>query len=177
MKIKNMLFGIKLRMCKSPLKIAELYKKTGIQMGSNCEIFGTAKLGSEPYLIKLGNNVKITSEVEFVNHDGGVYVLRNLKLLENADLFGRITIGNNVFIGHGAIIMPNVNIGNNCVIGAGSIVTKNVEDNSVVAGVPAKKIKSIDEYYQKLKDKVDYTKSMNYHDKKQYLLKKYEGKI
>lgn len=54
-----------------------------------------------------------------------------------------VTIGNNVWIGGSATILPGVTIGDNCVIGAGSVVTKDVEPNTVVAGNPAKTIKRI----------------------------------
>jgi len=56
-----------------------------------------------------------------------------------------ITIGNNVWIGGGAIICPGVTIGNNVTIGAGSVVTKDIPDNMIAAGNPCKIIKSIDE--------------------------------
>ena len=52
-----------------------------------------------------------------------------------------VNVGNDVWIGHNAIIMPGVTIGNGAIIGAGAVVTKDVEPYSVVAGVPAKKIK------------------------------------
>ena len=51
-----------------------------------------------------------------------------------------VTIGNDVWIGHNAIIMPGVTIGNGAVIGAGAVVTKDVEPYSVVVGVPAREI-------------------------------------
>lgn len=54
-----------------------------------------------------------------------------------------VTIGNNVWIGGSATIIPGVRIGNNVVIGAGSVVTKNVPDNEVWAGNPAKFIKKV----------------------------------
>ena len=54
-----------------------------------------------------------------------------------------ITIGNNVWIGAGVIVLAGVTIGDNAVIGAGSIVTKNVAANTVVTGNPAVKIKDI----------------------------------
>ena len=62
---------------------------------------------------------------------------------------GVVEIGDNVFIGMNAIVERNVKIGNNVVIGAGSIVTKDCEENSVYAGVPAKRIMSIDEFLLK----------------------------
>lgn len=54
-----------------------------------------------------------------------------------------VTIGDNVWIGAGATILPGVEIGENCVIGAGSVVTKSIPSNSLAVGVPAKVIKSI----------------------------------
>lgn len=130
----------------------EKFIQGGGKLGVDCEIYPDVEFGSEPYMITIGNHVRITNGVRFVTHDGGVWVLRNLGL-ENADIFGKIEIGDNVHIGWNAIIMPNVSIGNNCVIGAGAVVTKSIPDNSVAVGVPAKVIESIDEYYAKAQNK------------------------
>ena len=104
--------------------------------------------GSEPWLISIGNNVHIVSGCHFVNHDGGVLILR--QYFPSLEICKRINIGNDVYIGLNCIIMPGVNIGNNVVIGAGSVVTRDIPDNSVAAGVPAKVIKSTAEYCEKL---------------------------
>ena len=64
----------------------------------------------------------------------------------NAEIFNivkPVTIGNDVWIGGGAIILPGVSIGNGAVVGAGSVVTKNIPENTVVAGNPAKVIKKL----------------------------------
>lgn len=159
-----------------PYQRANYYKNIGVKFGENCQVFANVGFGSEPYLISTGNNVKITAGTQFITHDGGVEVLRNMKLLKNADIFGEIKIGNNVFIGNRCIILPNITIGDNVVIGAGSVVTKNIPSNTVCAGVPAKFIKSIEDYYKNLEIKVDYTKNMKKEEKKQYLLKKYNIK-
>lgn len=151
------------------------FRRRGGVMGKNCEIFPNVEFGSEPYLITIGDNVRIANGVRFVTHDGGICVLRNMKKLENADLFGKINIGNNVFIGWNTIIMPNVCIGNNCIIGCGAVVTKNIPDNSVVAGCPAKVIESIDEYYEKNKNKCDFIKNRNWKEKRKYLERKYKN--
>lgn len=154
-------------------KREKILRKTGMKIGKNTEIYSNVNFGSEPYLIQIGNNVRIASGCKFVTHDGGVWVLRNLNMLPNADLFGTIKIGNNVHIGMNCIIMPNVTIGDNCIIGCGAIVTKNIPDNSVAVGVPAKVIENIEQYYDKNKDKSETTKSLNKKEKKDFLLKKY----
>lgn len=60
---------------------------------------------------------------------------------ERMDVLSKCTIGSDVWIATNAVILNGVNIGNGAVIGAGSIVTKDVEPYSIVAGVPAKKVK------------------------------------
>jgi maltose O-acetyltransferase len=59
----------------------------------------------------------------------------------NPSLEDPVIIGNNVWIGTRAIIMPGVKIGNNSIIGAGAVVTKSFGPNSVIGGIPAKLIK------------------------------------
>ena len=55
-----------------------------------------------------------------------------------------IHIGNDVWIGGGAVILPGVNIGNNVVVGAGAVVTHDIPDNSLALGVPARVVREID---------------------------------
>lgn len=54
---------------------------------------------------------------------------------------GKVTIGNDVWIGAGTIILPNIKIGNGVIIAAGAVVTKDIPDYAMVGGVPAKVIK------------------------------------
>lgn len=150
-------------------------QKRGCTIGDSVILYcGVDSFGSEPYLITIGNNVTITNGVRLLTHDGGMRVISKLYGVK-WDKFGKIVIGNNVFIGIDSIIMPNVTIGDNCIIGAGSVVTSSCESNFVYAGVPARKICSITEYYNKNKTKVDETRGMNPSDKEQYLLNKYNG--
>lgn len=171
--IRDIFYKIKLKIS-NPTERAALLKRRGMNIGEGCEIYQNVAFGSEPYLIEVGNKVRITNGVKFITHDGGMWVLRNKGLLSNADSFGRIIIGNNVHIGINSIIMPGVIIGDNVVIGVGSVVTKNVKSNTIVCGVPAKEIKSLESYYEKHSKICDYTKSFSYKEKKQYLLKKYK---
>lgn len=124
-------------------------RSLGFIIGKNCHLISIVLVDSafksEPYLIKLGNHVTVGDNVRFITHDGDVWVFRNQE--SDIDIFGPILVGNNVFIGYGSIIMPNVKIGSNVVVGAGAVVTKDVPDNSIAAGVPAKVIKTIDEYH------------------------------
>lgn len=167
----NKICGILYKKIKGKVNYA---RKLGVKIGKNCIIIGDVTWGSEPYLIQIGDNCRITNGVRFFTHDGGVWVIRNLYNEENIDVFGKITIGNNVNISWDVTILPGVTIGNNVIIGAGAIVTHDVPDNSVVAGVPARIIETIDEYYQKIKVKCDYTKEMNIKEKKIYLKNKYK---
>ncbi len=141
-KIKTKLYQV----FASPKSYAEYL---GVEIGKNSYI-STKGFSSEGFLIKIGNNVRIAKEVLLLTH-GGVWSLRKVyPELKKFDYYGKINIGDNVYIGQRAIIMPGVTIGNNCVIGAASIVNKSIPDNSVVAGNPIKYISSTDDYVHKL---------------------------
>jgi acetyltransferase-like isoleucine patch superfamily enzyme len=146
-------------LCANDYTICIILKKYfGIKIGENTRITGKNILfGSEPFLIEIGNDCIITGGVIFETHDGGIGLLR--KQHPGINHFGKIIIGNSVFIGNRAIIMPGVTIGDNVVIGAGSIVTKNIPSNSVAAGVPAKVIKSFEEYKEKCFKNAVYIKN------------------
>ena len=60
-----------------------------------------------------------------------------------------VTIGNRVFIGAGAMILPGVSIGDDVIIGAGSLVTKDIPLNSLAIGHPARVVSTLEEYLQK----------------------------
>ena len=147
-------------------------RKQGASIGENCEIHQHVDFGSEPYLVTLGNHVRVTNGVKFFTHEGGIYVIRHLyNECKNADEFEPIMIGDNVHIGVNSLIMPGVHIGSNCIIGAGAVVTHDIPDNTVAVGVPAKVICSVDEFYRKHKDKFVTTKNMSEKEKKLFLTK------
>ena len=126
--------------------IAEYFRKQGAQIGNGCNIIPTS-LGTEPYLVKIGNHVTIASGVTFITHDGGAWILRDED--SNAQVFGPIVIENNCVIGQNVILFPNVRIGRNSIVGAGSVVISDVPPNTIVMGVPARPFGSVEKYKQK----------------------------
>lgn len=101
---------------------------------------------SHCWLITIGNNVTLAPNVHILAHDAST------KRFLDYTKVGKVTIGNDVFVGAGTIILPNVNIGNNVIIGAGSVVTKNIPDNSLIFGNPARVIGDTGVYLQKNKE-------------------------
>lgn len=126
--------------------IENYFRKKGFSIGKNNRIFA-CDFDSEPYLIKIGNHSTITDGVKFITHDGGAWIFRDK--IPDLNVFGKIEIKDNCFIGLDSIILPNVTIGPNSVVGAGSVVTKDVPPNTIVAGIPAKVINSTEEYKKK----------------------------
>lgn len=104
-----------------------------------------------PKLIKIGNNVNISTGVSLIVHDA-IHSIHNClpdktkKLREYAN---PIEIGDNVFIGAHAIIMGGVKVGSNVIIAAGAIVTKDLEDGGIYGGIPAKRIGNIEDFWAK----------------------------
>lgn len=145
-KIRNKIDSIINKYYLSPEQYA---RKIGVIVGKGCNI-STKNFSSEPYLIKIGNNVRIARHVQLLTH-GGLWSLRNTDVrYEKLDYFGRIKIQDDVYIGQGAIIMPGVTIENNCIIGASSVVTKSVPRDSVVAGNPARIVATMNEFIENI---------------------------
>lgn len=152
-------------------------QRKGVQIGKECEIYKSVNFGSEPYLISIGNHVRINEGVQLVTHDGGMWVLRYAqeysKEFKDADKFGKIIIEDNVHIGTNSIIMPGVTIGENSIVGCGAVVTQSVPTNSIVAGVPARVIESLDEYARKQTNKYKNTKHMSQKEKREFLIREF----
>jgi acetyltransferase-like isoleucine patch superfamily enzyme len=120
---------------------------------------------TEPYLVTIGDHVEATS-VHFETHDGGVWVFR--EEIPGLDVIKRVTVGSNVYIGFGSIVLPGVTIGDNVVIGAGSVVTRDIPSNSVAVGVPARVIKSVSAYKEKAVADGAMTKLLSPEAKRQF---------
>lgn len=124
-------------------------KKFGCSVGEGTYFFSPLDTRidiSRPYLLEIGKYCKITSGVHILTHDYSSSVIRAKykRILNSAK---PTKIGDNVFIGIRAIILPGVNIGSNVIIGAGSVISKDVPDNVIVAGNPATIIMTLDKHY------------------------------
>lgn len=107
---------------------------------------------SEPYLVSIGNNVKVTAGVRFITHDvtPAVFGYAGYPVNEECLYYmDKIVVGNNVMIGADTIILPGVTIGDNVIIAAGSVVSKDIPSGTVAGGVPAKIIGSFDDLAEK----------------------------
>lgn len=142
-----------------------------ILRGGGVHIYGRVSWNTEPWLITLGNNVHITDGTKFITHDGGTLLYRNQ--IPDLEITKPIVVGNNVYIGNNVIILPGVTIGNNVVIGAGAVVSKDIPDNSVAVGVPARVIKTADEYLEKIKSQSLHLGHLRGQEKDKALMKYY----
>lgn len=137
-------------------------RKQGMVVGKGTKTASQLKT-AEPYLITIGDNVTISHGVDFITHDNSVCKIYGVA----HDLYGRITIGNNCFIGAHAIIMYGVTLADNVIVGAGSVVTKSViESNVIVAGNPARVVSTWDKLSDKVKDNVIHAGHLSAEDKK-----------
>lgn len=117
---------------------AEMLRERGdfYAMGEYCSIDRDAYIDDRAY-IRLGNNVRM-AKCSVFGHDGSVNMINRAFGL-HLDNVGKIDIGDNVFVGYGAIILPDVKIGPNAIVSAGSVVRSDVAEGDVVSGVPAKR--------------------------------------
>lgn len=100
-----------------------IYATYGVKIGSNCLISSNCGISSYNHVSNSNNRVR---DVE-----------------EDKNFSKPVTIGNNVWVGMNACILPGVTIGNNAIIGSGSVVTKDVPENEIWAGNPARCLKKL----------------------------------
>jgi acetyltransferase-like isoleucine patch superfamily enzyme len=146
--------------------------KAGLVMGANCRLSDVPDFGSEPYLITIGNNVAMSSEVVFITHDGGTHVFRHLERYRKVIKYGRITVLDNCVLGQRVIILPGVTIGPDSVIAAGSVVSRNIPPGVLAAGNPAKPVMTVHQYAEwSLAATADYDEEEYRRDKRAFLQK------
>lgn len=127
----------------------------GVEIGKGTHFFDPQSNTIDtqrPWMLHIGEYCKITSGVVILCHDYSRSVLRR-KYGEVIGEARETIIGDNVFIGIGTTVCMGSIIGDNVIIGAGSVVSGKVPSDSVYAGVPARFVCTLDEYYQKRKAK------------------------
>lgn len=130
-------------------KPVKYLQKQGAKIGNHVLIEPPVNV-TEGFLLEIGNDCNLSTNVSFFTHDGSNTVLEHLGYTKPGfRKYGKIVIGNNVFIGANATFLPGVTIGDNVVVGTGSVVTKSFPSNVVIAGNPAKVICSLDEFKEK----------------------------
>ena len=133
-----------------------ILESAGIRVGKGTIFYGPETMQidrSRPWLLTIGEYCKITSGVTILTHDYSRSVLRRVY----GDVVGegkRTSIGDNVFIGMNSTILMGTHIGNNSIFGAGSVVSGFFPDNVVIAGNPAKVIRTLEEHYTIKKKKM-----------------------
>lgn len=116
-----------------------------ISIGNNVNMSANCHIGCIDKII-IGDNVLIASRVYISDHNHGFIDERDVNVapaLRPLSSRGAVIIERNVWIGEGVSILPGVVVGENSIIGANSVVTRSVPKNSVVAGIPAKVIRSL----------------------------------
>ena len=116
----------------------------GMKVGRNFgRLNGVILDPSHCWLIEIGDNVTLAPRVHILCHDAST------KTFLNYTKIGRVTIGDDVFIGAESVVLPGVTIGSNVIVGANSTVTHDVPEGTVVAGSPARVICTLEEYLNK----------------------------
>lgn len=142
--------GLYRRVCQPDgYEYAEFLKRHGHfrAIGEHCSILVNTVV-TDPAYVRIGDNVSL-SACSLIGHDGSIAVL-NRAYGVKLDRVGRIDIRDNVFVGHGAIILPGVTIGPNAIVGVAAMVTRDVAEGDIVAGVPARPIGRVDELVEGL---------------------------
>ncbi|WP_298999038.1 gamma carbonic anhydrase family protein [uncultured Tenacibaculum sp.] len=117
-----------------------------VQMGKECSVWFNAVIRGDVHYIKMGDKVNIQdgAVIHATYQKSPTTIGNNVSIGHNALVHG-CTIHDNVLVGMGSIIMDDCVVESNSIIAAGAVVTKNthIESGSVYAGVPAKKVKDI----------------------------------
>ena len=108
-------------------------RERGTKVGENTRLWGYTDI-IFPHLITIGRNCVLASRSALLAH--GVLVTPKGG--------APVTVGDNCYIGFGAIVLPGVTIGDNCIIGAGAVVPEDIPPNSIAVGNPARVIKQRD---------------------------------
>jgi len=141
--------------CPNGAEYAIYLKKWGglHAVGDNCEI-NHGVVVTDPAYVSIGNNV-VLADCILIGHDGSIAML-NRAYGVKLESVGKIVINDDVFVGHGAIVLPGVTIGPNAIVAAGAVVTCDVAPGDIVGGVPARPISKVAERVRRLQHETEH---------------------
>lgn len=152
MKINYYVAKLKQKVMHSPEEISKFYRHVGMKVGAKTIICGYMPV-AEPQLVEIKDNCVISSEVAFITHDHSI----NKVTEKGSNLFGKITIGNNCFVGQRCTFLYGVTLADNIIVGSGSVVTKSFyENNIIIAGCPARIVGNWGEFREKYEAKAAF---------------------
>lgn len=142
--IDRIFLNIKNKINRLRLSEVDFWRYLGVEIGKDVQMYNCDIDRGFAYLLKIGDG-SVLSKVSVLTHDA------SMRKDINAVKIGAVEIGKNCFIGFDTLIMPGVTIGDNSVVAARSLVNKDVPPNVVVGGSPARVIKTLEEYHDKIK--------------------------
>lgn len=135
--IKKILYRLAVKFFKYDKRKKRLYK-IGNLKHQNARIDAFS-----PMFVEIGDDFVSAPGSVILSHDASPFMITGKYRVE------KTTVGNRVFLGANAVILPGVSVGDDAIIGAGSVVTKNVPPGTVVAGNPARVMCTVEEYFEK----------------------------
>ena len=135
---------------RNPQKYTDFLRKKGVKIGKNFRMFGSINIDlTRPSLVSIGDNVALNRNFTILTHDfvSGIFIHKYSEFIPSSG----VKIGNNVQTGINVTVLKGVTIGDDCFIAAGALVTKSIPSGSIAAGVPAKVICSISDYFERRK--------------------------
>lgn len=144
MKLSYYLAKIKEKVTKNHEYVSRFYRQQGAKIGENVLLCNNIYM-SDPEFVEIKDKVVISSNVSFITHDHSIS-----KVTDKSNLFGKIVVGNNCFIGYGSILLYGIELSDNIIVASGSVVTKSFkESNVIIAGNPAKVIGTWNDFKMK----------------------------
>jgi acetyltransferase-like isoleucine patch superfamily enzyme len=128
-----------------PWNRADLLRRHGSQIGQGC-FLNVKYLGTEPFLVSIGDNCYVSAEVMFMTHDPAAWAIGPG---HDQNFVNRIDIGDWCMVGARAILLPGTKLGDHCVVGAGAVVKGEFPAGSIIAGVPARVIGRLSDHAER----------------------------
>lgn len=147
-KLKKYFSKLEQKINRLRLSEVDYWKYLGASIGKDVQMYNCNIDRGFAYLVKIGDGSTVTN-VSILTHDA------SMRKDINAVKIGMVDIGKNCFIGFGTLIMPGVSIGDNSVVAARSLIVQDIPANVLVAGSPAKVIRTMDEYHKKIREDIE----------------------